>query len=76
MKLILCIFEQLSGIKIFFHKSDFCFCFEKQRIWKMITEFFFGYEAGAFPIRYLGIPVHFWRLKISKWKPVQDHFEK
>jgi hypothetical protein len=36
----------------------------------------FGYEAGALPIRYLGIPIHFPRLKISEWKPVQDHFEK
>jgi hypothetical protein len=30
MKLILCIFEQLSGLKINFHKSEF-FCFGKAK---------------------------------------------
>jgi hypothetical protein len=31
MKLILCIFKKLSGLKINFHKSEI-FCLEKQRI--------------------------------------------
>jgi hypothetical protein len=33
MKLILCIFEQLSGLKINFHKSEFFFALVKLKTW-------------------------------------------
>jgi hypothetical protein len=75
MKLILCIFEQLSGLKINFHKSDvFCFGRAKDREDEYIN--LFGCAAGAFPFRYLGIPIHFRKLKNGEWKPVEDRFEK
>jgi hypothetical protein len=38
MKLVLCIFEQLSGLKINFHNTEF-FCFGRQNIWKSILKF-------------------------------------
>jgi hypothetical protein len=62
MKLILCIFEQLSGLKINFHKSEvFCFGKAKEQHQEYIN--LFGCEAGSFPFRYLGIPIHFRKLK-------------
>jgi hypothetical protein len=35
-----------------------------------------GCEAGSFPFKYLGIPMHFRKLKNGEWKPVEDGFEK
>ena len=50
MKLILCMFEQLSGLKINFHKSEL-FCFGKAK--DSVEEYknLFGCDAGVgFPI--------------------------
>jgi hypothetical protein len=53
MKLILCIFEELSGLKIKFHKSEvFCFSISKEVREDYIN--LFGCEAGSSPFRYLG----------------------
>jgi hypothetical protein len=35
----------------------------------------FGCELGSFPFKYLGIPIHFRKLKNGEWKPVEDRFE-
>jgi hypothetical protein len=32
-------------------------------------------EDGTFPFKYLGIPIHFRKLKNGEWKPAEDHFE-
>jgi hypothetical protein len=66
-------FEQLSGLKINFHKSEI-FCFgnakDKEGEYRQI----FGCEAGALPIRYLGIPVHHRKLRNSEWNPIESRF--
>jgi hypothetical protein len=31
--------------------------------------------SGSLPFRYLGIPIHFRRLKNGEWKLIEDHFE-
>jgi hypothetical protein len=31
---------------------------------------------GSLPIKYLGIPIHFRRLKNGEWKPIEDRFER
>ena len=36
----------------------------------------FGCNTGTFPIRYLGIPIHYRRLSNSDWLKVQERFEK
>ena len=74
MKLILCLFEQLSGLKINFHKSEL-YCFGQAKIVEAQYIQLFGCEAGAFPFKYLGIPIHFRKLKNGEWKPIEDHFE-
>ena len=35
----------------------------------------FGCQVGEFPIRYLGIPIHFRRLANNNWLKVQERFE-
>jgi hypothetical protein len=71
LKLILSAFEQLSGLKINFHKSElFCFC-EAQDHAQLYAELF-RCNQGQFKIRYLGIPIHFRRLKNVEWKIVEE----
>lgn len=75
MKLILCLFEHLSGLKINFHKSEL-FCFrcakEEENHYKQL----FGCEVGKFPFSYLRIPIHYSKLTAKKWKCIEDRFEK
>ena len=72
MKLILCIFKQLSGLKINFHKSEL-FCFGKAKDEEHTYRQLFGCELGALPFSYLGILIHhrkqmYWR---TNWKKTQ-----
>ena len=75
MKLVLCLFEQLSGLKINFHKSEL-FCFgrakEEQEAYKKL----FGCEIGSLPFTYLGIPIHHRKLTNREWKCIEDRFQK
>jgi hypothetical protein len=74
MKLILYLFEQLSGLKINFHKSEI-YCFGRAKEIEGEYKELFGCEAGSFPFKYLGIPIHYRKLRNGEWKPVEDRFE-
>jgi hypothetical protein len=75
MKLILSSFEQLSGVKINFHKNEL-FCFgETQDEGNLYAERF-GCRLGQFLISYLGIPIHFRRLMLVEWKHVEERLLK
>ena len=75
MKLILSLFEQLSGLKINFHKSE-VFCFGKAGDLQDDYRHIFGCEVGAFPFKYLGIPIHYRKLLNKEWKPIDNRFER
>jgi hypothetical protein len=75
MKLILCIFEQLLGLKINFHKSEIL-CYGKAKEMEEDYRILFSCEVGSLPFRYLGILIHFRKLRNGEWKPVSDRFEK
>jgi hypothetical protein len=51
-------FEQLSGLKINFHKSEL-FCFGDAHDVANIYAEMFGYGQGQFPIQYLSILIHY-----------------
>ncbi|WVZ53298.1 hypothetical protein U9M48_004264 [Paspalum notatum var. saurae] len=75
MKLLLCAFEQVSGLKINFHKSEiYCFGAAQQNL----TEYMqlFGCNSGDLPMRYLGIPIHYRRLSNIDWRKVEERFKK
>jgi hypothetical protein len=75
LKLILSAFEQLSGLKINFHKSEL-FCFgEAVDVANSYAEIF-GCGIGSFPISYLGIPIHYRRLTLAEWKIVEERLQK
>jgi hypothetical protein len=75
MKLLLCAFEQLSGLKINFHKRDM-FCYgEAREVENHYTNLF---ECGLdqYPFRYLGIPMHHKKINNADWKVIEENFEK
>ena len=61
IKMLLCAFEQLSGLKINFHKSEI-FCFGQAKEMEQQYSQLFGCQSGKYPFRYLGIPMHFRKL--------------
>ena len=67
LKLILSAFEQLSGLKINFHKSEL-FCFGEATDHLAEYTELFGCQQGQFPMSYLGIPIHYRRLTNAEWK--------
>jgi hypothetical protein len=74
LNLIFSAFEQLSGLKINFYKSEL-FCFgEAQEEVNPYAELF-GCSQGQFPIRYLGIPIHYRRLKNVEWKSIKERLQ-
>ena len=74
LKLILSAFEQLSGLKINFHKSEL-FCFGEAQENAALYAELFGCEQGQFPINYLGIPIHYRRLTNAEWKKVEERLQ-
>jgi hypothetical protein len=65
IKLSLYLFEQLSGLKINFHKAEI-YCFGAAKDFEESYRKIFGCESGFFPLKYLGIPIHFRGLKIGE----------
>ena len=75
LKLLLCAFEQLSGLKINFHKSEI-FCYGAAKQMEDIYTDLFRCNAGEYPFRYLGIPMHHRQLLNPEWSKVEERFEK
>jgi hypothetical protein len=66
MKLLLSTFEQLSGLKINFHKSEI-FCFGKAKDQEVFYSQLFGCEIGKYPFRYFGLPMNTRKLNNKDW---------
>jgi hypothetical protein len=75
MKLLLCAFEQLTGLKINFHKSEMFFYGEAKEMKNNYTTLF-GCGLGQYPFRYLGIPMHHKKISNVDWKVIEEKFEK
>jgi len=75
MKRLLCAFEQLSGLKINFHKSEL-FCYGAANANQLDYTQIFGCNVGSFSFRYLGIPMHHQKLMNKDWKHVEERFQK
>jgi len=75
MKLLLSTFEQLSGLKINFHKSEI-FCFGRAKDHEDFYSQLFGCALGKYPFCYLGLPMHFRKLLNKDWKNIEERIEK
>jgi hypothetical protein len=62
LKFILCLFEQLSGLKINFHKSEI-YCFGRAKEREVEFERIFTCQSNILPMKYLGIPIDKKRLE-------------
>ncbi len=75
LKLILSVFEKLSVLKINFHKSEL-FCFGQAKECYDQYSNILGCKLGSFPVKYLGIPMHFSKLSNKDWKVIEERIEK
>ena len=75
LKLLMCAFEQLSGLKINFHKSEI-FCFGEVQQCEAQYSQLFGCQSGNYPFKYLGIPMHHRKLSNGDWNIIEKRFEK
>ncbi|WVZ95111.1 hypothetical protein U9M48_040913 [Paspalum notatum var. saurae] len=75
MKALLCVFEKLFGLKINFYKSEI-FCFGQAKECENDCSELFGCRVGTFPFRYLGLPMHYKKLRNSDWKTIEERFEQ
>jgi hypothetical protein len=73
--LILTIFEQLSGLKINFHKSEILYYGGAKEYQDEYIELF-GCNAGEYSFRYLGIPMHHMQLLNNECCQIEERFEK
>ena len=66
LKLLLYMFEMLSGLKFNFMKSEIISIGGDNNILEFYSELF-GCEIGNLPLRYLGMPITFANLKTIDW---------
>lgn len=67
LRLLLYIFEMMSGLKVNFQKSEILTVGGDEMIDKTYAELF-NCDIGHFPLKYLGMPVSFTTLKNSDWE--------
>jgi hypothetical protein len=71
LKSTLAVFEQIVGMRIDFHKSEIVPMNLEGNLIHQIAHLF-GSPIGNFPIRYLGVPLHYEKLKREDLQPLID----
>lgn len=71
MKLLLYLFEQMSGLKINFMKSEVLMVLHDDERGNLYA-FMLNYQYGSWPIKYLGVPVSGNRLHVEDWVPAEE----
>ena len=75
LKWILSCFEHLSGLKINFHKSDLHAINIPEQLSNEFAQIFCC-QMGDFPFKYLGVPLHFKKLRREDLQPIIDRIIK
>lgn len=75
LKFILCLFEQMSGLKINFHKSELFLCGKAKDREANFADIF-TCPVGTLPLKYLGMPIDEKRIRNKHWKNSEDKMEK
>jgi hypothetical protein len=71
MKLLLYMYELMTGLKINFLKSEILTINDEEN-WANTYADLFNCQIGTFPIKYLGVPVSPSRLHVTDWLPLVD----
>jgi hypothetical protein len=74
LKFILCLFEQMSGLKINFHKSEI-FCLGNAVERKNCYADIFTCPHNCLPMKYLGVPIDDKKLCKSLWSATVEKVE-
>lgn len=75
MKLLLYMYELMAGLKINFTKSE-VITINDEGDWDRQYADIFNCQVGAFPIKYLGVPISPSRLHVCDWVPLIDKSAK
>ena len=75
MKLLLYIYELMSGLKINFTKSEVIMINGDSNLESQYADLF-DCQIGHFPIKYLGVPVSTCRLHVKDWTMLEERNEK
>jgi hypothetical protein len=67
-------FEKLSGMRINYNKSDFPINLEEEECHNYAINF--RCRLGSFPFKYLGVPLHYEKLKREDIQPIVDKIIK
>jgi hypothetical protein len=68
-------YEMMTGLKINFYKSEVMTVNDEEN-WASIYAEIFICQVGAFPVKYLGVPVSPSRLHIADWLPLIEKSRK
>ena len=71
MKLLLCFYEMMPGLKINFSKSEIIMIHGDDTLNTQYADLF-NCQIGSFPLKYLGVPVSSERLHIKDWLPLVE----
>jgi hypothetical protein len=75
VKLLLYVFEQLSGLKINFLKNELLSIEGDNNVNRSFAEIF-NCQVGMFPVKYLGVPVSAKRLRVIDWLKLEEKLGK
>ncbi|RLM84648.1 hypothetical protein C2845_PM04G10450 [Panicum miliaceum] len=75
MKLLLYMYEQMSGLKINFEKSEVLMVSQDERKSLSYSDVF-NCATGTWPIKYLGVPVSVSRLHVLDWLKLDEKILK
>ena len=75
LKLLLYMFEMMSGLKVNFQKSEILTMGGDESVVNKYAEIF-DCEVGSFPLKYLGMPVSYANLKTSDWEFIVSKYLK
>ena len=75
LKLLLYLYEGMSGLKINFNKSEVIMISQHNEKSLMYAEMF-NCATGSWPIKYLGVPVSGSSIQVSTWLPLVEKINK
>jgi hypothetical protein len=75
VKIILYIYEQMSGLKINFEKSEVLLIGDDNTLALQCANIF-NCQIGLFPLKYLGVPISARRLRVIDWAKLEEKSAK
>jgi hypothetical protein len=75
VKLLLYLYEQMSGLKINFLKSEILLIGGDNELTSTYADIF-NCQVGCFPVKYLGVPISASKLRVKDWAKMEEKSRK